>query len=365
MKRLALFLIALALLPATLTAAPAADSPGMLRVLTYDRTIPRQVCLEFTEKTGIPVDVTTAISSLEAADFLYRKKQDFDLLLLANDVVIGLRDRRKLLPLDHKKIPAISQIKKKWLHAIDDIKFEYRVPLDVASMGLLVDRRISQPRVTGYMDAFRKARPGGVAVIVDQRDFLAAALLSLGASVNELSADNLRAARVILEDWLRNTAQSSRGIWSNGNTPAYKALRSAIVEGRHGAVLLYSGDALSLMTEFPDRYDWINPVEGGLKYLTVAAIPKNSARPEAAHKFINFICNPKVASQLAVAQGFGVRLNAPWPKLPLNFYGNPADIQANQLLDYYSVQKDITREPREEMEALFRALPEPAAPPAP
>lgn len=362
MKSLAIFLSALLLLALPLGAA---DAPGMLRVLTFDRTIPREVCLEFTQKTGITVDVTTAISSMEAADFIYRKKQNYDLLLLANDVVIALRDRGELLPLDHKKIPSIGTIKKKWMEAVGDLKLQYRLPLDVASMGLLVDRRVSQPPVTGYMDAFRKPRPGGVAVMVDQRDFLAAALLSLGASVNELSPDNLRAARVILKDWLRNTATCSQGIWSNGHSPAFKAIRTSIGEDRHGAALIYSGDAISLMTEFPGRYDWITPVEGSLKYLTVFAIPKNSARPEAAHQFIEFLLNPKIASQITVEPGFGVHLNAPWTKMPLFFHGNPGELQASQLMDSFSVQADITREPRDDMEALFRSLPAPAAPAAP
>lgn len=362
MKPLAFFLSALWLVAGPLRAT---DAQGMLRVLTFDRTIPREVCLEFTQKTGIPVDITSAISSMEAADLIYRKKQPFDLILLANDVVIALRDRGELLPLDPKKIPTIPSIKTKWREAAHDLKLQYRLPLDVASMGLLVDRRVAQPAVTGYMDAFRKPRPGGVAVMVEQRDYLAAALLSLGASVNELSPDNLRAARVIMKDWLRNTAPISKGIWNKGHSSAFTAIRNGITQGRHGSALIYSGDAISLMTEFPGRYEWINPVEGSLKYMTVFAIPKSSERPAAAHQFIEFLLQPAIASQIVVAPGFGIPLTAPWEKMPLNFFGNPAQMSASQLMDHFSVQADITREPRHELEALFKSLPAPSAPPAP
>jgi|GEM_PF-1607389 len=362
MKPLAFFLSALLLVAGPLCAA---DAPGMLRVLTFSRTIPREVCQEFAQKTGISVDITTAISSMQAADLIYRQKQSFDLLLLGNDVVIALRNRGELLPLESKKIPAITSIKAKWRQASGDLKLEFRVPMDVAAMGLLVDRRVSQSAITGYMDAFRTPRPGGVAVMVDERDYLAAALLSLGASVNDLSPDNLAAARVVLKDWLRNTAPSSKGIWNDGHSPEFKAIRTGITKGRHGAALLYSGDAISLMTEFPGRYQWIAPVEGSLKYLTVLAIPKNSARPEAAHKFIDFLLNPKIAGQIAVEPGFGVHLNAPWTIMPLFFHGNPGELKANQLMDSFSVQADITCEPRQDMENLFKGLPDPSAPPAP
>lgn len=362
MKSLAFFLSALLFVIGSLRAT---DAPGMLRVLTHDRTIPREVCQEFTQKTGIPVDITTAISSMEAAEFIYTKKQPFDLLLLANDIVVTLRDEGRLLSLDPQKIPTLPRIKKKWRQALSDPQGKFRLPLDVTSMGILVDRRISQPAITGYMDALRKPRPGGVAVMVYQRDFLAAALLSLGASVNDLSPDNLNAARVILKDWLRNTSPASKEIWTKGHSDTFNALRAALIEGRHGAALLYSGDAISLMTEFPDRYDWINPTEGSLKYITVFAIPQDSARPEAAQKLIEFLLDLKIAGQLAVEPGFGLHLLAPWSKFPLAFDGHPGELQASQLMDHFSVQANITREPLQELEALFKSLPVPTAPPAP
>ncbi len=347
------------------TSLQAADAPGMLRVLAYDRSIPREISLEFTEQTGIPVDITTAISSMEAADYLYRDKKSFDLLLISKDVLASLHDRGMLLAMDHRKIPNFSRVKSHWRQAANDPKGIHRIPFDIASMGLLVVKGISQPEVRGYMDAFRKPRPGGVAVMVDQRDFLAAALLSLGASVNEVTADNLRAARVILTNWLRNTAAESKKIWSNGHSTGFHALRAALVEERHGAALIYSGDAVALMSEFPGRFEWINPVEGSLKYMTLCAIPKNSARPEAAHKFINFILDPAIAAQIVVAPGFGIPLNTPWTKMPLNFHGNPSNMEAGDLMDHFSVQADITHEPRQELEEFFRSLPDPSAPPAP
>jgi spermidine/putrescine transport system substrate-binding protein len=362
MKHAAIFL---SLLLFAATCLRASDAPGMLRVLTYDRTIPREVSLAFTEKTGIAVDITTAISSMEAADLLYRKKSEFDLLILSTDVVQHLRDQNKLLPFDHKKIPNLSRIKAHWRAAAGDPKSVYRIPFDAASMGLLVDTRIVQPPLVGYADAFQKPRPGGVSVMVDKRDLLAAALLTLGASVNDLSTDNIRAAGVLLNRWLRNTAPASAGIWTNGHTPAFRALREGIVEGRHAAVLLYSGDAISLISEFPGRYEWINPVEGSLKYMTVLSIPKEAKRPGAAHRFIDFIIHPEIASEIIVAPGFGIPLTAPWTKIPLNFHGNPGALEASELMDDFSVQTDITREPTDELREFFLSLPKPSAPAAP
>lgn len=345
--------------------ASLARAGEMLRILTYERSIPREVCLDFTEKTGIPVEVISTISSMEAADFLYRNKEVFDLLLLSNDVVRSMRDHNRLMPLNLKKIRNISEVKSAWSTAAGDAEGKYRIPFDVAAMGILVNKSVPQPPVTGYMDAFRKPRPGGVAVMTDQRDLLAAALLSLGASVNELSTDNLRASRSILKDWLRNIAPGSSAVWGKDHEAAFNTLRRDLVEGRHGAALLYSGDAFALMAEYPGRFEWIAPNEGSLKYMTILAIPANSTKADAAHKFIDFILDPRIAGALVTSASPGLGLNLPKEKIPLNFHGNPANIEASQLMDDFSVQADITREPRQEVLDLFRSLPAPSARPAP
>lgn len=365
MKRAATLLLAILLAAGALPAAAAEDAPGLLRVLAYDRTVPREVALAFTEKTGIPLDITTAISSMEAADFLYADKMEFDLLVLSVDLVENLRKTGGLRAFDHKQIPNLSKVKAHWRAAAGDPACNYRIPLDAAAMGILVDTRVQQPPVTGYADAFQTPRPGGVAVMVDQRDLLAAALLTLGASVNDLASDNIRAGGVLLRRWLRNTAPASEGIWTNGHTPAFRALREGIVSGLHGAALLYSGDALSLMVELPSRFKWIDPVEGSLKYLTVFAVPKGSKRPAAAHRFIDFLLSPEIASQIAVAPGFGISLATPSSKIPLNFHGHPGALESSDLMDDFSVQADITREPAARMLELFRSLPKASAPPPP
>lgn len=359
MKNPALILSALLLVASLLRAA----DPSPLRVLAYDRTIPASLSADFTRNTGIQVEITGASSSIEAADLLYDKKEAFDLLIVSNDVLRAIRDRGELLPLNRESISNASKIRQPWFEASGDPAGKFSLPIDVAAMGILVDLRVSQPEVTGYMDAFRQQRPGGVAVMVDQRDFLAAALLSLGASVNELSPDNLRAARVIVVNWLKNIAPASKGIWSDNQPQTFQTLCKGLESDMYGAALIYSGDAIALMSALPDRFKWVNPVEGSLKYMTVAAIPKGSVQPDAAYKFIDFLLKPQNASQIVVAPGFGISSDAPLKGIPLNFQGNPGNIEASQLMDVFSVQMDITREPREELEEFFRSLPDPSAPP--
>ena len=346
-----------------LSSMAAADAPGPLRLLAYDRTISKELAQEFTQKTGIPLQIITTASAPEAARVIYTEKQPFDLLLNSTDVIRSLLDNEKLLPIDRKSYPSLGKaIKPQWKKAANDPAGKFLIPLDVAAMGILVNKNITQPPIVGYMSAFRKVRPGGVAVLVDQRDLLAAALLSLGASVNNLSPDNLKAASIVMRSWMPNTSPDSQGIWTpKKHVETFNYIHSGFLQGRYAAALLYSGDASVIMQERPGQFDWINPAEGGLKYLTVFAIPQNCERPTAAHQFIDFMLQPERIRYL-VDNAPGLPLSAPVDStLPLDFYGNPANFSAKDMLDEFTIQKDITHEPLANVQALFDALPAPSA----
>lgn len=343
----------------------AADAPGALRLLAYDRTISKELAEEFTQKTGIPLQIKTAASAMEAANIIYTEKQNFDLLLNSGDVIHSLLEKRQLLPLDRKNYPMIGKaVQPHWKKAVNDPDGKFLIPVDVAAMGILVNKSIPQPPIDGYMSAFRIPRPGGLAVLVDQRDFLAATLLSLGASVNNLSAENLKAASIVMKSWLPNTSPDSQGIWdSRKHVESFAAIEAGILQGRYAAALLYSGDASTILREHPGQFDWINPAEGSLKYITVFAIPQNCARPTAAHKFIDFMLQPvHIINVVYNARGLPINADVD-PRLPLDFYGNPANLSLNEMLDVFTIQQDITHEPLAKIQALFDSLPAPSASP--
>ena len=339
------------------------DAPGPLRLLVYERTISKELAEEFTQKTGIPLQIKAVTSATEAARVIYTEKQPFDLLLNSGDVIHSLLDNGKLIPIDRKTYPTLGKaIKPQWNKAANDPSGNFLIPLDVAAMGILVNKNITQPAIVGYMSAFRKTRPGGVAVLVDQRDLLAATLLSLGASVNKLSPENLKAASIVLKSWMPNTSPDSQGIWNppkHVETSTY--IHDGILQGRYAAALLYSGDASIIMRQRPGQFDWINPTEGGLKYITVFAIPQTCERPAAAHKFIDFMLQPERVRYL-VDNAPGLPLSDSVDTgLPLDFYGNPATLSSKDLLDEFTIQKDISHEPLADVKALFDSLPAPAA----
>ncbi|MDW8358875.1 MAG: extracellular solute-binding protein [Thermus sp.] len=51
--------------------------------------------------------------------------------------------------------------------------------------------------------------------------------------------------------------------------------------------------------EYPDRVGFAIPKEGATLWVDSMMIPARAPNPEAAHRFINFILEPKVGAQLS------------------------------------------------------------------
>ena len=358
MKAAFLSLAILAAFLATLCA-----EPPMLRVLGDFRTVPREVCLEFTEKTGIPVEVVSPNSSLHAYQLLNEPGERFDLLALTSDVITPHLREGKLLPLDRKLIPYASEKLPEWISQKGERR-KFVVPLDAGTMGLLVHRHTPQAPVTGYESLFRSPRPGGVAVLVEQRDFLAAALLSLGAAPGDHRSSNLRASKILLLDWLKNTAAESLDLWVKPLRGGYDKLLGQLAEGRHAAAIVYSGDAISLMDARPGCYEWVIPEEGTFKFVTELAIPRSSPRSAEAHRFMNHLLSPASTALLAsiAAPGVPVQLRSASP-VPGWVFGIAASEPSAALFNATPMQTDILQEDPPLVLRFLQSLPAPSAAP--
>jgi spermidine/putrescine transport system substrate-binding protein len=66
-----------------------------------------------------------------------------------------------------------------------------------------------------------------------------------------------------------------------------------LLSGEVDIAMEYNGDIAQIMTE-DDDIDFVVPKEGAMRQQDTLAIPKGAPHPDNAHKFINFILEPKV-----------------------------------------------------------------------
>ncbi len=163
---------------------------------------------------------------------------------------------------------------------------EYAIPY-MASFSGLVWRsdRINPPLLTWNL--FSEVRlKGRMTLLNDMRETIGIALRALGYSANSESPYEIeRAKNLILLSWRPNIAKFESEQYKNG-----------IANGEYILAHGYSGDCLQVMQE-NDRVRFAYPREGALVSLDYSAILSSSKSSKLAHQFLNFLLDPKIASQ--------------------------------------------------------------------
>lgn len=126
---------------------------------------------------------------------------------------------------------------------------------------------------------------GRMTMLNDPREAIGAALKFRGFSVNSIKQDELNAAKEQLISWKGQLAKFESEQYKNG-----------IASGEYIVVQGYSGDILQVMQE-NEAVDFALPKEGTTASIDFLVIPKNAEKVALAHEFINFLYDPKIASQ--------------------------------------------------------------------
>ena len=122
------------------------------------------------------------------------------------------------------------------------------------------------------------------------RDMLGVALKCQGRSVNTRSLDELRAAGELIQKAKKNkNCLGFEGGVGGKNKVASNEACMAIV---------YNGDAIRAMTE-TQGVEYGVPKEGSIIWVDAMTVPAKAPNPEGAHRFIDFILDPKVGAQLS------------------------------------------------------------------
>jgi putrescine transport system substrate-binding protein len=115
----------------------------------------------------------------------------------------------------------------------------------------------------------------------------------------------------------------------------------------------YSGDifqARDRAAKARDKQDiaYAIPREGSLLWIDVAAIPRDAPNPDAAHRFIDFMLDPRVAAASSAVTGYANGNKAALPLLDKAISDNPliyppADVRAR----FYSITAGDAEQVRE------------------
>ena len=291
MKRI--FLLTLLLSMVCVGSALAEDKE--LRIFTWSEYMDEpKMSADFEAATGIKVKIDVyennedMIAKLQAGGV-----SQYDIIVPSSYVLPTLNGLKLIQPLDHAKIPHLKNVMSQFRNLQMDMGNKFTVPWQWGTVGLMYNKtKISPEAASSWSIIFDPAKhPGSFWLMDDVRTSMNAALAYLGLPMNSTNPEEIKKAADLL-----TTIKNSKSC--NGFKTGVGG-KNDVVAGTADLAVVFNGDAIRDVEENPERFGFLVPKEGGEVWVDLMAIPAKAPHPDAAHKWINWILEPKVGAELS------------------------------------------------------------------
>ena len=246
----------------------------------------------FEEKTGIKVNYQTYDNNEAMYTKIKSGGAEYDIVIPSDYMIGKMINEDMLQKLDYSLIPnATLYIDQKFKGLEFDPNDEYSVPYTWGVVGIIYNKTMVNEPVDSWNILWDEDYAGNILMFGNSRDAFGIALLKNGLSVNPSSMEDIETAKQDL------IAQKSV-VQAYVNDEIFDKM------GGNEAALApyYSGDAITMIDDNPDL-DFAVPKEGTNYFVDSICILKDAKNVEAAHMYINFLCETEVA--LANAEYIG------------------------------------------------------------
>jgi spermidine/putrescine transport system substrate-binding protein len=293
-------------------AAGCKQKPRELRVYTWADYIKPEVLTRFEQQEGCKVVIDTYDSNEAMYAKLKAGATGYDLITPSSYMVQVMDGQGMLQPLDHAKLPNIVNVDKEILGIAIDKTMHHSVPYMLTVTGLAyLQSKVSDFKPTWAM-LDRADLAGRMTMLNDMRETMGAALKFLGYSINSTDEAELAKARDVVIRWKRNLAKFENEQYKTG-----------LASGEFLLVHGYSGDILQVQGENAD-IAFAVPQEGTSFACDDLVIPKDAPNADLAHRFINYLHDPKVAAENTEFISYLCPNSASYPLLSEETRANPA-----------------------------------------
>lgn len=282
--------------PEGAAAGGAAEREGQRKLVLYG--MPDYFNMElldaFQRQTGVHVDYQGYEEADEVEARLRSDPGSVDVVIIDSFNLNKLRKLSLLHPLDKSAVPNLAHASTKFTNLDADPGNGYSVPYHWGTT-LLAYRKdmIPQPELSWRL-LWDPSLKGRVMMMQDSFEALAVAMLLQGKPPATLERADYEAASEMLMDHIK-TMEARYG--------SDEEVREALADGTVAAAMCYSGDAAVVAAENPD-VDFFIPKEGATLWVDCLAIARDTKEAAAAHAFLNFFMDPKVAAENANAIQF-------------------------------------------------------------
>lgn len=275
--------------------AAAGAEPPTLNFYNWDTYIGETTLADFKTASGIDVNMTLFATNDELFAKMKTGNSGYDVIVPSNDFVTRLADSGLLLPLDHAKLPNIKNIDPAFMNPDYDPGRKWSVPYTWLVLG--IGYRKSKMKDMGggnkIPDSWKwvfdsDLYKGKIALLSEAGDLMRLGAKYLGHSVNDITPETIAQVEKML-------TKQKPNVHAFHNDDGQDMLVSKEVD----IVIEYNGDIAQVMAEDKDHdMDFVVPKEGSQLNSDTWCIPKDSPRPDNAHKFLNYMMDAQAGAEI-------------------------------------------------------------------
>ncbi|TXL64417.1 ABC transporter substrate-binding protein [Cerasibacillus terrae] len=262
------------------------SSQNILTIFNWGDYIDQTLIERFEKETGITVIYETFDSNEAMMTKIEQGGTTYDIAVPSEYMIDKMRQEKLLMPLEHEKLPNLKYIDERFMDLPFDPGNKYSIPYFWGTVGITYNTKLlPNKEFNSWNDLWDPALKNEIILIDGAREIIGMGLNSLGYSLNDTNPKHLKEAYEKLSQL----------------TPNVKAIvgdeNKLLMQNNEAAVaVIWSGDAADIMFE-NDAIDYVIPEEGSNLWFDNIVIPKTAKNVEAAHQFINFMLDPKIAAQ--------------------------------------------------------------------
>lgn len=163
---------------------------------------------------------------------------------------------------------------------------EHSLPWAAGITGIGYDVEAVGRDIVRFDDLFADDLAGRIGLFSEMRDTFGLALLSMGVEPESATIQDVEAAQQML---IANRDRV-RGFYGNDYT-------DGLARGDLVATMAWSGDIFALALDNPNLR-FVVPEDGGTRFTDNMAIPVGSEHPLDAHLFMNYVYDPRIATNI-------------------------------------------------------------------
>ncbi len=291
-----------------------------VNVYNWDTYIGPTTLEDFTKASGIEVRYDLFADNGELFARLRDGNPGYDVIVPASDTLERMIKSDMVLPLDHKKIPNLSNLEERFLKAPYDMDRKYSACYFWGTWGVGYRKKATEKALGGKpLDSWRYvlgpdngAFKGRISWMSDPVTIIGSGLKMNGFAFNSTNKDEL--AKTV-EMLIAAKAHIRTIAGDNGQDMLLAKEVDAAVDA--------NGDIVQVMAEDSD-IAYVCPKEGVQLWEDSLAIAKGCPDIAEAHEFINYILTPEVHADIAKTVGYALPNAAAKKLMPADYLSNPA-----------------------------------------